>query len=382
MNTRAVTDVSGEPVREIWRVELQRGLELLGTDDDQASECFARAYRAAPQQPAVCYAHGRALLRRGDGDRGEALLRSALAGDPGLIGAAATLARYLGIDRGRFEEADAVLDAADPGRADGAALIVRAEIALERGSAGEARALAARARDREPGDEYVELSAAAVIARADNLDGVLHAEAGELDAALFCFRRAGAADPEWAAPRLNSAVVFERLDRLSAALRCAEDAVAVDPEHTGALIQRARLLHLSGRTEQAIAGLLAVLQVSRSSELLCALTELYVDIDAPAAATEMLASYLKEQPDDPDAWYALGNCQLATGDFGAAEECLRQAIALDGDHRAARQLLADLLARQGRYLEAAAQAQRATALDQGVVESGGVQYRGRPKHSR
>ena len=373
-----MTDVSGEPVREIWRLELQRGLELLGTDDDRASECFARAYQAAPGQPAVCYAYGRALLREGDGDRAEALLHQALAGDPGLIGAAATLARYLGLERGRFDEAGDILDRVDPDRLDSVALIVRAELSLEQGEGEPARALAVRARDLEPRDDYVELGAAAVIARADNLEGVTFAEAGELEAALFCFRRASASDPEWAAPHLNSAVIFERLDRTAAALRCAEEAVALDPEHTGALIQRARLQHLMGRTEEAIAGLLAVKHVAKSSELLCALTELYVEIDAPAVATELLASYLRENPDDASAWCALGSCQLAGSDFDAAEECLRQALALDSEHRPSRRLLADLLARQGRYLEAAAQAERAGGLD----PAGSVEYRGRPKHSR
>lgn len=367
--------MSGDKVSEIWKLEVLKGLELMGGDDAGAADCFARAYRLAPDEPTVCYAHGRALLDAGEHETGERLLRAAIASDPTLIGAASILARHLGLVLDRIDDAYAVLDSVER---DGATEIVRGELLLEEGRSDEARAAARRARELDPDDEYIELSAVEIAARADNHDGVVAAADGRLDEALFHFRRAAANDPGWVAPPLNSAIAFERMQRIKPALRAAEQALEIDPSHTKALVLRARLLHKAGETERAIDSLLDVSRDAESAELLCAVTELCLEIDAPGAVSELLATYLQRNPDDPAVWFALGTCELAVNCLGEAEECFRQTLDLDENHAGARQMLADVLARQGRYLEAAVQAERATPLE----KSSPVEYLGRPKHSR
>lgn len=361
--------VSRDTVREMWRVELERGLVLLRRGAfERAADHFARAHRAAPAEPTVCYAYGRELLRAGDFDRGEDLLRRAWTADHNLVGAAATLARSLGIDGGRLEEAHELLDEAEATGGDpGAVLVVRAELFLEEERADDAREVAGRAIELDDSD-YVLLSARAVIARADNLDGVALSESGELDAALFRFRRAAVADPDWVAPRLNAAVVFERLGRLQAALRNAGEALSVDPAHRGALIQRARLLSLLGREDEAICDLAeAIDEDPESGELICALAELHLGRGEAGEACDLLVDHLRDHlrqvGADARAWFVLARAQLAGGDLDMAEDCLRQVLQLDPDHAGARRLLADLLARQGRYMEAAAQAERAGGFD-------------------
>lgn len=378
----------------MWRVELERGLALLRRGAfERAADHFARAHRAAPGEPAVCYAYGRELLRSGDLDRGEQLLRDAWNADRALVGAAATLARSLGIDSGRLADAHALLDEAEEAGGELATvLVVRAELLLEEGRAEEAREVANRATDLD-GGEYVVLSARAVISRADNLDGVELADSGELDAALFRFRRAAIADPEWVAPRLNAAMVFERLGRIEAALRSAGQALAVDPEHRGSLVVRSRLLARLGREDEAIATLADALDEDpEAGELVCALAELHLGRGETGEACDLLVEHLRDHlrhdGADASAWFMLARAQLVDDDLDMAEDCLRQVLELDPDHGEARCLLADLLARQGRYSEAAAQAERAGALDRGAAleyfwgSAGPGQRPAGPKHSR
>jgi tetratricopeptide (TPR) repeat protein len=367
--------VSGDTLSEIWKLEVLKGLELMAGDDEAAAACFARAYRQAPGEPTVCYAYGRSLLDAGDHVAGEALLRSAIAADPSLVGAASILARHLGLVLDRLDEAHAVLDSVDGA---GATEIVRAELLLEQGRADEARRAARRARELEPYDPYVELGAVEVLSRADNHDGVTAAAEGRLDESLFYFRRAAASDPDWVAPPLNSAIAFERLERIGPALRCVEQALEIDPDCTEALVLRSRLLHKAGHSELAIDNLLDIARDAESAELLCVVTELCIEIDAPGAVAELLATYLQRNPEDPGVWFALGTCQLAASALGEAEDCFRQSLDLDAEHTRARQMLADVLARQGRYLEAAAQAERASALD----PTSPVEYLGRPRRPK
>lgn len=364
-------NVSGQTreqaVHEMWRLELEKGLAQLRTGAfATARRHFARAYRAAPSEPTVCYAYGRELIRDSELVRGEELLRFAWANDRTLVGAAATLARSLGLEHRRLEEAHALLDEAEAVGGDpGVVLVVRAELYLEEGRAGEAREAAARALELDDGD-YVGLGANAAIARAENLEGVELADAGELDGALFRFRRASLADPEWVAPRINAAVVFERLGRLGAALRSAEEAIAADPEHPGARVEHSRLLLALGRGEEAAANLAeATREAPDRGELVCALAEIHLELGDEAGASKTLVEYLRGQlgAADVQAWFLLARAQLGEGDHDMAEDCLRQVIEMDPDHGDARCLLADLLARQGRYLEAAAQAERASDLD-------------------
>lgn len=68
------------------------------------------------------------------------------------------------------------------------------------------------------------------------------------------------------------------------------------------------------------------------------------------------------EPDDCDAWVDLGATLWASGDRDRAETCYRQALDLNPEHENACTRLADLLARDARYLEAAMLAERASEI--------------------
>ena len=85
-----------------WRFHLVRGARCLEVGDfDGAKRHFGAAHRAAPEVPIVCLAWGRELLRSGELSESELQLRRAWSLDPSLESAGFTLARLLGLHRGR-----------------------------------------------------------------------------------------------------------------------------------------------------------------------------------------------------------------------------------------------------------------------------------------
>lgn len=353
-------------IREMWELELERGLEDLGRGAfDEAASHFDRAHRAAPDEPTVCYALGRERLRAGSVSEAEELLCRAWSHDRSLLGAAAALARCLGVDQGRFDEAHAVLDEASATTDDAVLDVVRAELLLEQGKLAGARAAAERALEADDSD-YVVLAANSAIARADNFEGADLAAGGELDAALFRFRRAAIADPDWAAPHLNAAKVFEKLGRPRAALASADRARVADPIGVDTTVGWSRMMRRFGNGERAVPVLEDAVDVAPAdAALVCELAEIRIDRGQPRRATEELAAFLQRFPTEIEAWFVLARAELLQDLIGPAEECLRQVIELDPTHRDALSQLADLLAREGRYIEAAALARRAQALDPG-----------------
>jgi tetratricopeptide (TPR) repeat protein len=286
-----------EHLPEAWRVEMRRGLRRLRAGEYARAEAhFARAHRWAPDRPEVLGALGRERLRQGDVTEAARLLEAAWRADPSLISVAGAWARCLGVHLGRPDDARAVLDEA-AARDDSLLLLVRAEIEVEAGRAEAARTAAeqALAAAADPGERS---AAAAALARAHNLAGIELCAAGEVEAALFLFKRAADADPLWSGPHVNLGAAFARLDRRDRAI---------------ASYRRA------------------------------------LELDA----------------DNPTAHQGLALLLRATGDGSGAERHLRRVIDLRPRDREALRALADLLARDGRYLEAAVFAERAMAGDEG-----------------
>jgi Flp pilus assembly protein TadD len=80
-------------------------------------------------------------------------------------------------------------------------------------------------------------------------------------------------------------------------------------------------------------------------------------------AVHHLGRAVELAPTDPAIWVDLAAGCIAIDDRENAEDCLRQAIDLDPLHIVAHCRLADLLARDGRYLEAARLAEQAQQID-------------------
>lgn len=356
-------------VVEPWRGELRRGLERLRDGEFADAEAhFARAHRMAPDRAEVCFALGRERLRRGDLDQAEVLLRQAWIRDPSLVSAAAFLARCLGVERRDFAAAHAVLDDAFARHGRVAPLaVVAAEILLEEGRAPAARELAEEVLASSP--EGAREAARALLARVHNQEGLERVAAGEPEAALFAFRRAAALDEDWSAPASNLGAAFEAIGRLDRAKSAYEQALKIDPDSQVARFNLARLLHERGDPRGALAALDGAPAAPEGADLVALRAELYIETGEPEQATEVLSDAVARAPGDPVAWVDLASGWLAVGDRVRAEDCLRIALELDPKHVAAKLRLADLLVRDGRYIEAAQLASQAEAASPDEVEA-------------
>ncbi len=338
-------------VDDLWSRELAKGLSAQREAAFEAARGhFERAFELAPAEPIVCYALGREFARSGDSAAAAELLESAWKSDPSLLGAAATLARCYGIELGQPGRARTLLDQAEQKHGPDALLdIVRGEISAEAGNyeavrdaiaAVERKVSSNAAPDTSPKsapDIATTLAIKMLRSRADNLEGIELASSGQHETALFLFRRASNGDDLWAAPKLNAALSFLAVGNQQAALTNVDAAIACDCNNLDAMTLRADLLARSGRHEAAKAQL--------------------------AATTGALIGDLAAAPTNAASWLRLGRAQLAADAIGAGEECLRQSLELDEDNPEALSLLADLLVRDGRYLEATALAERCQALD-------------------
>ncbi len=81
----------------------------------------------------------------------------------------------------------------------------------------------------------------------------------------------------------------------------------------------------------------------------------------PADAAATYAAAAARWPQEPAAWFGLGNARARAGDAAAAEAAYRRALAVAPRYVAARNNLADLLARRGCLAAARREAARAVA---------------------
>jgi tetratricopeptide (TPR) repeat protein len=361
---------------EPWRCELRRGLERLRAGEFAAAEAhFARAHRLAPERAEACFALGRERLRGGDLDQAESLLGEAWRRDPSLLSAAAFLARCLGLERGDMAAARAVLsDAAGRHGRVAPLCVVEAELFLEEGRGAEARAAAEEALADEDAGDGAREAARALLARVLNQEGIARASGGDAEAALFAFRRAADLDPEWSAPLCNLGAAFEIVGRAERAQSSYERALGLDPDNATARFNLARLLRQRGLAEAALAllergGHGGVLGPSEPTELVALRAEIYIESGQVDRATDLLGDAVASAPEHPGDWVDLAGGWHAAGDRERAEDCLRIALELDPTHVGAKLRLADLLVREGRYVEAAQLACSAQAADPAGAET-------------
>jgi tetratricopeptide (TPR) repeat protein len=343
-----------------WQSALRRGLEHQRAGQfDEAEHCFVQAYRLEPGRPEVCYALGRARLRAGAVAEAEKLLRAAWDGDPTLVSAAGTLARCLGLHASRFSEAHAVLDRAVQHHGQVALLgVVRGELLLAEDRLDEARAAADAALLAE-GNESEHDAARAVLARVANREGVLCAERGEGERALFLFRQAANLDVTWSSPQVNLGAMLARMAIHERAAAAYDRALAIDPENAMAYENRGLLRKEQGDLQGARSDLVQALRLdpgSRSAAV--ALATVHRALDDGRAAAAVLARALEHAAEDAELWCELGLAFADTGDRDNAEACWRRAIHLEPAHPGACMHLASLLVRDGRLHEAAVLAQR------------------------
>ncbi|MFH2007349.1 MAG: tetratricopeptide repeat protein [bacterium] len=228
-----------------WRFHLVRGARCLEVGDFVgAHRHFETAHREAPGEAIVCLAWGRELLRTGELEGAERLLRQAWSLDSSLDSAAFALARLLGLHADRRQEALDVLDEVERQRGvDAPSVLLRGEIAVADPSCfAEAITCFARARQLGADEELVRLG----LAKAHNAEGIVRGREGDHHQALFALKRAADLDPEWSGPRVNSGAIFERLGQLRKARAHYHEALRLDPVNPVALYNLAESLRREG----------------------------------------------------------------------------------------------------------------------------------------
>lgn len=154
-------------------------------------------------------------------------------------------------------------------------------------------------------------------------------------------------------------------NRPQEALSAADAALAVDPGTAASWQRRCDALRGLGRIEEAVAAGRQCVELAPSSwpahySLGLALRQ------QPGHEQEVIAhaeAAVRLAPDTADPHVLLGLAYAGRGDRRAAEECYRQALAIDPDHAYARSNLSALRLRRGQYAEALRGFQAAASAD-------------------
>jgi tetratricopeptide (TPR) repeat protein len=187
-------------------------------DLDSALEAYDRGLQVDPENPVILNNHGSALLASGRLEEARRSFRKAVESDPEYASAHNNLGAALGMLgdlNGEFEEYLKAIDL-EPDYAD-ARLNLSLNL-IRRGRPQEAARALRQVLDREPdhGRALLELGAL-LIQQGDEGEGILHLE------------RAGAALPEWPAPRNALARLHLARGRHAEALKEARISLSLDP---------------------------------------------------------------------------------------------------------------------------------------------------------
>ncbi len=331
-------DARDRQSRSGWRIHLVAALRCIAAGNSQAAlPLLESAHRLGPEVPEVCLAYGRELVRLGD-PTGVALLEHAHRQGSDLSAATCELARALSAADDHHRARLIAAEGLERHPLDPLLWIVHAEVALGAGDTDAATISAHRAIEVATTSAQVD-AAHALLARCENHLGLALASAGELQQALFAFKRSRDHDPHWATPITNMGTTFARLGRHRHALslfRRAAELVPDDPllaynlglEHIAlgewhearSVLERAADMLLSSEP-RTLAG-----QCQRT------LARVYRALGSHARAVRALevASHLLGA--GADIWAELAQAHLACGEVGKARRAARIALALDPDH--------------------------------------------------
>ena len=243
--------------------------------------------------------------------------------------------------------------------------------ALELGHSDEACTLFAQAVESSPTD----VDARRQLAEALWKEGRLVEAANQMEQAVRL-------DPGHAPTVIRSGEMLLATGNVQRAMQRAEQAVGLDSTQAGAWALRGRIHHRQGNAPEALADLLQALyyapqdarvllevaevqhQLGRPHRCLTTLHHLnelyppgeepqrslwleglaYQAVNRPDDAATSLASAAQRGAPNADLLYALAEAERAAGRSDAAVSTIRQAIALDGGHKASHLLLAQLTA--------------------------------------
>jgi len=188
-------------------------------------------------------------------------------------------------------------------------------------------------------------------------------EEGEYRAALDCYDRLLRERPEDVAVWFDRAELLVLLDRPEEALQCYTRIVDVDRGNRQAWYERANLLFGLGRVADAVPALREALRLepSKSGEVVQKAEQLRRDRH-PNEAVSLFQAVLEVAPDDPRATLGLGDAFLDLGDSEAAEVLFTRALGKNPQNAPILHRKGALLDQKGRWGAAIQYYNRAIAL--------------------
>ncbi|HWS87741.1 MAG TPA: tetratricopeptide repeat protein [Pyrinomonadaceae bacterium] len=343
----------------------------LGLLDDRAGDLqaaarhFAEAARLAPASAPARNNYGVILLRLGRAREAAAEFEASLRADPRQPNALVNLAQ-IRFNSGTAEDLRAAEDLfARADRIEPDAEIARAltVIALRRGDAASAAAhyqtYSARV---AAGGPSVDASADGARARAEL--GAALLEAGLLKEAEVESAAAARLNPSDAGAAIQLARVQLARKDVRGAGRTLEGAVARGVESAPLYALLAEVYEQAGHPENAIPAMrLAIRQDPKSEKYRFAYGVLLTNAYAPAAAVIRLEEALKEFPDSPRLWFALGLAHFKQDKDHEAARAFGHAAALDPKFAPAYAYLGLLSVRKGEVAGGVALYERALRVD-------------------
>jgi len=341
---------STSPANELLRDGL---VALQHRDLPTAEQDLQQAATLAPQNPYIWASLAQVYWKRGN--KSKALESAGKAADhsQGNPAVAHGLAIFYTEAQefkkaAQLEETYAGSPSADPG-----ALGRAAQLYLNAGDAGEALPLAKKNAETNPSAASDDLLGRALLANGKSVEGVTKLAA------------ANKADPANGAIAFDYAHALLTKEDFSAAADVLQPASQANPKDAQLVLALGVARYGQRRFEEAITAFLKTIQLDPS------IPQPYVFL---GRVLDQAGDHLPQITADYQAWYRkypkrfepaylLAKAKLTGGDATDAEKLLRQSIQEKNDYWASHFELGQLLAKQHHYSEAAAELQRAVALD-------------------
>jgi tetratricopeptide (TPR) repeat protein len=173
------------------------------------------------------------------------------------------------------------------------------------------------------------------------------------------YRRALAIDDQFVAARSNLALLLSRLGRNSEAAVLLREVVAAQPGDAVAAFNLGLLLAEEGKTTEAERSLRAALKADPGMASAAYNLAVLIAARRPAEALALSRRAAESRPDEPKYAWTMAYYQARTGDRPGARRTLEGLLQRFPGHTDATLLLADVLEREGRGVEAEAFLRRA-----------------------
>ena len=193
--------------------------------------------------------------------------------------------------------------------------------------------------------------------------GIILQEAGKLEESLQCLIRVCRMNPDSPEAHNNLGNTYKRLERLNEARKEYEEAIRLNPSYPEAHSNLSCLLFERGSLDEAMT------MARRAIELAPRNADAYLNAAAianarrkPDEAKRWIDNILSFAPEHPGALLRLALAQREAGNFQAAEQTARRAVAAAPQNGEAHEVLGQIFQAMSRFDEARTEYERAVSL--------------------